>query len=114
MLIANVGNMLVNSIGRTLETGVVPTQYIVIILTFRWQSEAGIQHWINVGPIVNFCLGTDTFVKTILPYSGGLKTWSFDENSESHFSHKTNTFSFHESVVNRKKWASNKTQETGF
>ena len=44
--------MLVNSIDTTLETGVVPTQYTVIISTVRRQSEVGIQRWINVGPIV--------------------------------------------------------------
>ena len=56
MLIANVGNMLVNSIGRTLETGVVPKQYIVLISTVRRQSEVGIQRCIDVGLIVNFYL----------------------------------------------------------
>ena len=43
MLTASVKNMLVTSIDTTLETGVVPTQYIVIISTVRWQSEVGIQ-----------------------------------------------------------------------
>ena len=57
MLTASVENMLVISIDTTLETGVVPTQYIVIISTVRQQSEVGIQRWIDVGPIVNFCLG---------------------------------------------------------
>ena len=57
MLTASVENMLVTSIDTTLETGLVPTQYIVIILTVRRQSEVGIQRWIDVGPIVNFCLG---------------------------------------------------------
>ena len=57
MLTASVENMLVTSINTTLETGVVPTQYIVIISTVGQQSEVGIQHWIDVGPIVNFCLG---------------------------------------------------------
>ena len=54
---ANVENMLVTSIGRTLETRVVPIQYIVIITTVRRQSEVGIQRWIDFGPIVNFGLG---------------------------------------------------------
>ena len=58
MLRASVENMLVTSIDTTLETGVVPTQYIVIILAVRRQSEVGIQRWIDVGPIVNFCLGS--------------------------------------------------------
>ena len=58
MLTASVQNMLVTSIDTTLETSVVPTQYIVIISTVRQQSEVGIQHWIDVGPIVNFCLGS--------------------------------------------------------
>ena len=49
--------MLVTSIGTTLETGVVPTQYTVIISTVRRQSEIGIQRSIEVGLIVNFCLG---------------------------------------------------------
>ena len=40
MLSANVGNMLVTSIGRTLENGVVPRQYIVIISTARRQSDS--------------------------------------------------------------------------
>ena len=57
MLTAGVENMLVTRIDTTLETGVVPTQYIVVILTVRRQSEVGIQRWIDVGPIVNFCLG---------------------------------------------------------
>ena len=60
MLIANVVNILVTSIGRTLETGVVPTQYIVIISTVHRHSEGGIQHWIYVGPLVNFWSGEDT------------------------------------------------------
>ena len=41
MLTASVKNMLVTSIDTTLETGIVPTQYIVIIST------------------VNFCLGSN-------------------------------------------------------
>ena len=45
----------VTSIGTTLETGVVPMQYIVIILTVRRQSEVGIQRWIDVNSTVNFC-----------------------------------------------------------
>ena len=57
MLIANIENMLGTSIVGTLETGVVPTQYIVIISIVRRQSEVGIQRWIDVGLIVNFCLG---------------------------------------------------------
>ena len=57
MLTASVENMLVTSIDTTLETGVVPMQYIIIISTVRRQSEVGIQRWTNVGPIVNFCLG---------------------------------------------------------
>ena len=47
--------MLVTSIGTTLETSVVPTPYIVIISTVRRKSEVGIQCWIDVGPVVNFC-----------------------------------------------------------
>ena len=39
MLTASVENMLVTSIDTTLETGVVPTQYIVIISTVRRQSD---------------------------------------------------------------------------
>ena len=39
MLTASVENMLGTSIDTTLETGVVPTQYIVIISTVRWQSD---------------------------------------------------------------------------
>ena len=61
MLTASVENMLVTSIDTTLETGVVSTQYIVIISTIRRQSEVGIQCWIDVGPIVNFCLGRNEF-----------------------------------------------------
>ena len=57
MLTTSVENMLVTSIDTTLETGVVSTQYIVIISTVRQQSEVGIHRWIDVGPIVNFCLG---------------------------------------------------------
>ena len=53
------GNRLrVNSIDTTLETGVVPAQYIFIISTVRRESEVGIQRWIVSGPIVNFCLGS--------------------------------------------------------
>ena len=40
MLTASVENMLVTSIDTTLETGVVPTQYIVIISTVRRQSDS--------------------------------------------------------------------------
>ena len=58
MLTANVENMLVTSIGRTLETGVLLTQYNVIISTVRRQSEVGIQRWIHVALIVNFCFGS--------------------------------------------------------
>ena len=43
MLTASVENMLVTSIDTTLKTGVVPTQYFVIISTVRRQSEVGIQ-----------------------------------------------------------------------
>ena len=43
MLTASVKNMLVTSINTTLETGVVPAQYIIIISTVRRQSEVGIQ-----------------------------------------------------------------------
>ena len=57
MLTTSVENMLVTSIDTTLETGVVPMQYIVIISSVRRQSEDGIQRWIDVSPIVNFCLG---------------------------------------------------------
>ena len=49
MLTASVENMLVTSIDTTLETGVVPMQYIVIISTVRRQSEVGIQNWITSG-----------------------------------------------------------------
>ena len=66
MLPASVENMLVTSIDTTLETGVVPTQYIVIISTVRRQSEVGIQRWVDVGPIVNFCLGYCTTL--LLPF----------------------------------------------
>ena len=45
---------------------VVPTQYIVITSTVRWQSEVGIQRCIDVDPIVNFCLGNvDWFIKMV-------------------------------------------------
>ena len=40
MLAASVENMLVTSIDTTLETGIVPTQYIVIISTVRRQSDS--------------------------------------------------------------------------
>ena len=57
MLTASVENMLVTSIGTTFKTGVVLTQYIVIISIVCRQSEVGIQRWIDVVPIVNYCLG---------------------------------------------------------
>ena len=57
MLTANVENMLVTSIGRTLETAYVPTQYTVIISAVRPQSKVCIHRWLDVCPIVNFCLG---------------------------------------------------------
>ena len=63
MLTASVENMLVTSIDTTLETGIVPTQYIGIISTVRRQSEVAIQLWIDVGPIVNFCLGESTHIR---------------------------------------------------
>ena len=59
MLTARVENMLITKIDTTLETDVVPTQYIVIMSTVRRQSEVGIQRWIDVGPIINFCLGSN-------------------------------------------------------
>ena len=40
MLTASVENMLVTSIDTTLETSVVPTQYIVIISTVHRQSDS--------------------------------------------------------------------------
>ena len=40
MLAASVENMLITSIGITLETGVVPTQYIVIVSTVRRQLDS--------------------------------------------------------------------------
>ena len=40
MLTASVENMLVISIDTTLETGVVPTQYILIISTVRRRSDS--------------------------------------------------------------------------
>ena len=40
----------------------------------------------------------DIGVKTVFSHSRGLKTWRFDENWESDFSHKTNTFSYDENV----------------
>ena len=61
ILTARVENMLVTSTGTTLETGVVSTQYIVIISTVRRQSEVDIQRWIDVGPNINFCLVTDYY-----------------------------------------------------
>ena len=39
-----------------------------------------------------------TVVKIIFSHSGGLKTSRFDENLNSHFSHKTNDFSHYENV----------------
>ena len=63
MLTTNVGNMLFTSIATTLKTGVIPTKYIVIISTVRWQSKVGIQHWMDVCPIVNFCLGWHRYVQ---------------------------------------------------
>ena len=47
MLTASFKNMLVTSIGRMLETGVVLTQYIVIISNVRRQSEVDIQRCID-------------------------------------------------------------------
>ena len=50
MLTTSVGNILVTSIDTTLETGVVPTQYIVIISTVRRQSDSDSQKLVsNVG-----------------------------------------------------------------
>ena len=50
MLTARVENMLVTSIDTTLETGVVPTQYIVIISTIRRQSDSDSRKLVsNVG-----------------------------------------------------------------
>ena len=50
MLTASVENMLVTSIDTTLETGVVPTQYIVIISTVRRQSDSDSRKLVsNVG-----------------------------------------------------------------
>ena len=50
MLTASVENMFVTSNDTTLETGVVPTQYIVIILTVRRQSDSDSRKLVsNVG-----------------------------------------------------------------
>ena len=50
MLTASVENMLVTSIDTTLETGVVPTQYIVIISTVRQHSDSDSRKLVsNVG-----------------------------------------------------------------
>ena len=50
MLTASVGNMLITSIDTTLETGVVATQYIVIISTIRRQSDSNSRKLVsNVG-----------------------------------------------------------------
>ena len=60
MLTASVENMLVTSIGTTLKTGVISTQYILIISSVRRQSDSmskvDIQRWIDVGPIVNYSI----------------------------------------------------------
>ena len=45
---------------------------------------------------------TDTLVKTVFSDSGGFKTFKSDENFESHFSHKNNTFSYDENVKTEK------------
>ena len=47
MLTASVENMLLTSIGTTLETGVVLTQYIVIISTVRRQSDSDSQKMVS-------------------------------------------------------------------
>ena len=50
MLTASVENMLVNSIDTTLETGVVQTEYNVIISTVRRQSDSNCRKLVsNVG-----------------------------------------------------------------
>ena len=56
MLTVSVENFLANTICRSLGTGVVSTQYIVIIMTVHRKSEVDIQRWIDNGPIVNSCL----------------------------------------------------------
>ena len=53
MLTASVENMLVTSIDTTLKTGVVPTQYTVIISTLRRQSDSDSQKLVsNVGSML--------------------------------------------------------------
>ena len=60
MLTASVENMLVTSIDTTLETGVVPTQYIVIISTARQQSDSDNRKLLsNVG---------STFVRLLISF----------------------------------------------
>ena len=60
MLTTNVENMLVTSIDTTLETGVVPTQYIVIISNVREQLYSDSRKLVSsVGLIGNFCLSND-------------------------------------------------------
>ena len=50
MLTASVENMLVTSIDTTLETGVVPMQYIFIISTVRRQSDSNSRKLVsNIG-----------------------------------------------------------------
>ena len=58
MLTASVENMLVTSIDTTCCTNAVHRYHFDCPPTvgFR-QSEVGIQRWIDVGPIDNFCLG---------------------------------------------------------
>ena len=47
MLTDSVENMWVTSIDTTLETGAVPTQYIVIISTVRRQSDSDIRKLVS-------------------------------------------------------------------
>ena len=69
MLTDSVENMLVTSIGTTLETDVVPTQYIVIISTVRRQSHSDSRKLVfSVGPIVNFYLGNNRITSFTFPH----------------------------------------------
>ena len=70
MLTSSVENMLVTSIGRTLETGAVPTQYIVIISTVRRQCNSGSRKLLfSVGSIL---------VRLLISLFLANKNWDFN------------------------------------
>ena len=68
---------------------------LTILVRRGWLMNLPLLFWLQQSMIKYYrvykLLRTETFVKTVFSESEGLKNQRFDENSESDFSHKTNT-----------------------